>query len=130
MSFLLIQLKNRHIVEAKSALSRNARIRAFLARFLASPLQTAPAALGCRLEPPAAAYSSSSLSTAINASVGSCTVPRVRIFTDVEEALSALGELTGQSVREDFPAVLRGKVGFNHRLLAKTAPAGYARGGR
>jgi|GEM_PF-3207511 len=31
-------------------------------------------------------------------------VPRVRIFTDVEEAISALGELTGQSVREDVTA--------------------------
>ena len=48
-SLLLVQLEHRHIVEAKSALSRNARIRAFLARSLASPLQTAPAALGCRL---------------------------------------------------------------------------------
>ena len=54
--------------------------RAFLARSLASPLQTAPAGLGCRLGPPAAAHSSSSLRTAINASVGSCTVPKVRIF--------------------------------------------------
>ena len=26
--------------------------------------------------------------------------------------------------RPDFPAVLRGKVGFNHRLFAKTAPVG------
>ena len=61
------------------------------------------------------------------------------LLTDVEEALSALGELTGQSVREDvtarisggrdrpdFPAVLRGKVTLNHRLFAKTAPLGYA----
>ena len=36
--------------------------------------------------------------------VGRWMVPRVRIFTDVEEAISALGELTGQSVREDVTA--------------------------
>ena len=110
-----------HIVEAKSALSRNARIWAFLARSLASPLQTAPAALGCRLGPPAAAHSS--LRTAMKASVGSWTVPRVRIFflpAPRQTSLPGVPKWIQMLGRSEF--ALRQGFAFGKTLVRRNAP--------
>ena len=95
--------------------------RAFLDCSLASPLQTAPAALGCRLGPPAAAHSS--LRTAMKASVGSWTVPRVRIFflpAPRQTSLPGVPKWIQMLGRSEF--ALRQGFAFGKTLVRRNAP--------
>ena len=106
-----------HIVEAKSAVSRNA----WGGHSSTAPLQTAPAALGCRLGPPAAAHSS--LRTAMKASVGSWTVPRVRIFflpAPRQTSLPGVPKWIQMLGRSEF--ALRQGFAFGKTLVRRNAP--------
>ena len=108
-----------HIVEAKSVVSRNA----WGGHSSTAPLLLLSAALGCRLGPPAAAHSSSSLRTAIKASVGSWTVPRVRIFflpAPQQTSLPGVPKWIQMLGRSEF--ALRQGFAFGKTLVRRNAP--------
>ena len=106
-----------HIVEAKSAVSRNA----WGGHSSTAPLLLLSAALGCRLGPPAAAHSS--LRTAMKASVGSWTVPRVRIFflpAPQQTSLPGVPKWIQMLGRSEF--ALRQGFAFGKTLVRRNAP--------